>query len=147
MSKYVLVSQGIKLFETESFEGAFKFYTSSNKEYYKYRQECADNYEPCADNEVFMYEETDDGEFHKFSFEEIIGKYNIFIMTKQNNKPIKIHYENCNPCPYRNEYICEHSKISYDGTVFEGIIINFECELKGQCDQEIMKKEFISNEA
>lgn len=72
MIKYVLVSQGIKLFDTEDFAVAADFYMKSNDEWQEYCQRCADENEVPSDNEVFMYEETDDGEAHELSFEEIM---------------------------------------------------------------------------
>lgn len=55
--QYVLVSQGIEIFRTEDKELAETMKNESNDEWYKYCQECADNHERAADNEVFMYEE------------------------------------------------------------------------------------------
>jgi len=60
MSKqYVLVSQGIEIFRTNDKEFAQKIMNEQNKEYYDYYEKCADNNEPAADNEVFLYEEDD----------------------------------------------------------------------------------------
>lgn len=72
MTKYVLASQGIKLFDTEDFMAAFDFYMKSNDEWREYCQHCADEYEVPADNEVFMYKEIDDGEARELSFEQIM---------------------------------------------------------------------------
>lgn len=58
--EYVLVSQGIEIYRTKDRDEAYSMMQDSNKEYYEYRQWCADNYERPADNEVFMYEETKD---------------------------------------------------------------------------------------
>lgn len=55
--QYVLVSQGIEIFRTFNKDEAEKMMNESNDEYRKYCQQCYDNNEPCADNEVFMYEE------------------------------------------------------------------------------------------
>ena len=57
MKEYVLVSQGIEIYRTRDKKEAETFRDTENEEYYKYAQRCADNYEQCADNEVFMYEE------------------------------------------------------------------------------------------
>lgn len=57
MKKYILVSQGMKIVEFDCKEEALAIMEKSNEEYYEYTQECADNHEPCADNEIFMYEE------------------------------------------------------------------------------------------
>lgn len=72
MTKFVLVSQGCKLFETDNFLEAFEFYKNSNEEWAEYCRRCAEEYEPCADNEVFMYEETDGKDVRELSFEEIM---------------------------------------------------------------------------
>lgn len=72
MTKFVLVSQGLKLFETDNFLKAFEFYTTSNEEWAEYCRQCAEEYEPAADNEVFMYEETGDKDARELSFEEIM---------------------------------------------------------------------------
>lgn len=72
MTKYVLVSQGCKLFDTDNFMEAFEFFKTSNDEWHDYCQRCADEYEAPADNEVFMYEETDDGQARELSFEQIM---------------------------------------------------------------------------
>lgn len=49
---YVLVSQGIKIYETPFKEEAELMCRKSNEDYEKYRQECMDHNEPYADNEV-----------------------------------------------------------------------------------------------
>lgn len=57
MTKYILVSQGIKIFETYDKQEAERMMHEANNEWYDYKQECLDNYEPYADNEVEMFEE------------------------------------------------------------------------------------------
>lgn len=55
--KYVLVSQGIKIYETYDEQEALKMLYKMNNQWYDYKQNCINNYESYADNEVFMYEE------------------------------------------------------------------------------------------
>ncbi len=55
--QYVLVSQGIEIYRTTNKEEAVKIMEKGNKEWYEYVQRCLDNYEPYADNEIFLYEE------------------------------------------------------------------------------------------
>lgn len=55
--KYILVSQGIKIYETYNKKKSLKMLYEMNGKWYDYKQNCLDNYEPYADNEVFMYEE------------------------------------------------------------------------------------------
>lgn len=55
--EYVLVSQGIEIYRTIDKEEAEKIMNESNKEWYEYREKCAENGERPADNEIFMYEE------------------------------------------------------------------------------------------
>ena len=57
MIKYVLLSQGIKIYETYDREEAETMADESNAEWYEYREQCAENYEPCADNEIEIVEE------------------------------------------------------------------------------------------
>ena len=57
MIEYVLVSQGVEIYRTKDKNEALEIMEQGNKEWCKYRQECYDNYEPCVDNEIFMYEE------------------------------------------------------------------------------------------
>ena len=57
MIKYVLVSQGIKIFETYDKYEAERIKNEANSRYYKYLQECLDNFVRPVDNEVFLYEE------------------------------------------------------------------------------------------
>ena len=59
MTKYILTSQGIKIHETYSKQEAEGYKERANNEWYEYCEQCADNNEPCADNEVFIYEEDD----------------------------------------------------------------------------------------
>ena len=54
---YILVSQGIKIFETKSYLEAKEMMNIMNEDYYDYKQWCLDNNEPYADNEVFLYKE------------------------------------------------------------------------------------------
>ena len=53
---FVLVSQGIKIYETENEQEALDIMTRENKDYYKYLESLED-FEKTADNEIFMYEE------------------------------------------------------------------------------------------
>lgn len=55
--KYILVSQGIKIYETYDEQEALKMLCKMNGQWYDYKQNCIDSYEPYADNEVFMYKE------------------------------------------------------------------------------------------
>ena len=55
--KYILVSQGIKICETYDEQEALKILYEMNGEWYDYKQNCLDNHELYANNEVFMYEE------------------------------------------------------------------------------------------
>lgn len=52
--KYILVSQGIKIYETYDEQEALKMLYEINNQWYDYKQNCIDNYESYADNEVFM---------------------------------------------------------------------------------------------
>lgn len=55
--KYILVSQGIKIYETYDEQEAISKLYEINNQWYSYKQNCIDNYESYADNEVFMHEE------------------------------------------------------------------------------------------
>lgn len=55
--QYVLVSQGIEIYRTSDKLEAEIMMFDSNAEWYEYCQQCYDNNEAPADNEVFMYEE------------------------------------------------------------------------------------------
>ena len=55
--KYILVSQGIKIYETFDKDEALRFMNENNKEFYDYKQKCLDQGERFADNKIFMYEE------------------------------------------------------------------------------------------
>jgi hypothetical protein len=55
--EYILVSQGIEIYRATDKAEAIKIMEESNKDYYEYCIRCADNFEPAADNEVFMCEE------------------------------------------------------------------------------------------
>ena len=57
MIDYVLVSQGIEIYRTKDKNEATNIVEQGNKEWYKYCQECYDNHESCADNEITIYEE------------------------------------------------------------------------------------------
>lgn len=57
MIKYILVSQGVKIFETYDKNEAIVMMYNGNKEWLDYKQECLDNHEPYADNEIEMFEE------------------------------------------------------------------------------------------
>lgn len=57
MKKYVAVSQGIVIAEFKNIAEAQKFAEEENKDYYDYVQQCIDNKEEIADNEVYIYEE------------------------------------------------------------------------------------------
>lgn len=57
MTKYVLVSQGIKIYETYNKQEAEDYIERENAEWYKYCEQCAENNEPRANNEVFLEEE------------------------------------------------------------------------------------------
>ena len=57
ITKYVWVSQGIKIGETFDKEYAYNYMKSANEDWSNYCQECYDNYERPADNEIFVYEE------------------------------------------------------------------------------------------
>lgn len=57
MTKYVLVSQGIKIFATYDKNKAIAMMYDGNDKWLDYKQECLDNHEPYADNEIEMFEE------------------------------------------------------------------------------------------
>ena len=57
ITKYVWVSQGVKIGETFDKEYAYSYMNSANEDWNNYCQECYDNYERPADNEIFIYEE------------------------------------------------------------------------------------------
>lgn len=59
MIKYVLVSQGIKIHETYNKEEAYAIANKANSDWSKYVQDCIDNNEDYADNEVFVYLENE----------------------------------------------------------------------------------------
>ena len=59
-TKYILVSQGVKIFETYDKQLAEKEMNNMNLSWHEYVQKCMDNFEPYADNEVFMYEESEE---------------------------------------------------------------------------------------
>ena len=57
ITKYVWVSQGIKIGETFDKEEAYAYRDHANEDWEEYKQDCLDNHEPYADNEIFVYEE------------------------------------------------------------------------------------------
>ena len=57
MTKYALVSQGIKIYETFDKTKAQEIMNNSNKEWRHYVERCMEGIEPYADNEIFIYEE------------------------------------------------------------------------------------------
>ena len=57
ITKYVLVSQGIKIYETFDKTKAEEIMNNNNKEWHHYVERCMEDMEPYADNEIFMYEE------------------------------------------------------------------------------------------
>lgn len=60
MSEYVLVSQGIECNRSNNPYGIISGAINSNKEYNKYLERCAEEYERSADNEMFVYKEERD---------------------------------------------------------------------------------------
>ena len=57
MIKYILVSQGIKIYETFNKSEAERIMYSRNEEWRRYVEKCIVNGEPYVDNEIFMYKE------------------------------------------------------------------------------------------
>ena len=57
VTKYVLVSQGIAIWETLDKAAAEAYMKSENDDWNAYCQDCYDNYERPADNEIFLYDE------------------------------------------------------------------------------------------
>ena len=57
MKEYVLVTQGIEIYRTKDKEKAENIMKRENESFYNYIQECLDNSEPYADNEIEIYEE------------------------------------------------------------------------------------------
>lgn len=57
MKKYVLVSQGIKIYETFDKAQTEEIINKENKQWHHYIARCMENMESYADNEIFMYEE------------------------------------------------------------------------------------------
>jgi len=55
--EYVLVSQGIEIYRTTNREEAVKMQEESNKDWREYVERCIEEYEPYADNKVYLYEE------------------------------------------------------------------------------------------
>lgn len=58
--EYILVSQGIEIYRTTDQEEAEKMMNESNKQWHRYVNECIENGDRPANNEVFMYEEGED---------------------------------------------------------------------------------------
>ena len=58
--EYVLVSQGIEIYRTTDQEEAERIMNESNEQWCRYVNECIENGDIPADNEVFMYEEGED---------------------------------------------------------------------------------------
>ena len=58
-TKYVLVSQGIKIYETYDKKEAERIAKENNKQWRKYVERCIEEHEPYADNEVFVVEESE----------------------------------------------------------------------------------------
>lgn len=75
MSEYVLVSQGIECNRSNNPYGIISEAIHSNKEYNKYLERCAEEYEIPADNEMFVYREDRDDvtEVDLFEMESIIN--------------------------------------------------------------------------
>ena len=57
MTKYVLVSQGIKIYETFDKAKAEEVMNNRNKEWRYYVERCIEDMGPYADNESFISEE------------------------------------------------------------------------------------------
>ena len=57
MTKYVLVSQGVKIYETFDRAKAEEVMNNRNKEWRYYVERCMEDMESYADNEIFIYEE------------------------------------------------------------------------------------------
>lgn len=55
--KYTLVSQGIAIYETENLQEVVDIARRENEQWYEYVDECINNMEPYADNELFVYDE------------------------------------------------------------------------------------------
>lgn len=60
VKEYVLVNQGIEIYRTSNQEEAEKMMNESNEQWHRYVNECIENGDRPADNEVFMYEEGED---------------------------------------------------------------------------------------
>ena len=57
ITKYVWVSQGIKIGETFDEGEAYAYAEHANNDYLEYQQQCLDNHEPYADNMIEVVEE------------------------------------------------------------------------------------------
>lgn len=58
--EYVLVSQGIEIYRTTDQEEAERIMNESNEQWRRYVNECIENGDRPADNEVFIHEEGED---------------------------------------------------------------------------------------
>ena len=56
--RYAIVSQDTIIDYYDNKEDAINYCKAANYEWLKYVQECIDNWEPYADNECFVFEET-----------------------------------------------------------------------------------------
>lgn len=59
MTEYVLVSQGIEIYRTKDKDEAEAMQKESNDNWQRYVNECIENGDIPADNEVFLYTEVD----------------------------------------------------------------------------------------
>lgn len=57
MKEYILVSQGIEIYRTSNKKEAEEIMNKNNEEWHEYCQNCYEENEKPADNEIFMYEE------------------------------------------------------------------------------------------
>lgn len=57
MTEYVLVSQGVEIYRTTDEDEAKSIQAESNDAWKKYVNQCLENGDVPADNEVFLYEE------------------------------------------------------------------------------------------
>lgn len=55
--QYILVSQGIEIYRTEDRKEAERMMNERNAQWREYVERCIEDWEPYADNEVFLYEE------------------------------------------------------------------------------------------
>lgn len=59
MQTYILVSQGIKIDEIPDRDIAIEVAIHENNDWLNYVETCVDDYEPYADNEIYVYEVID----------------------------------------------------------------------------------------